>query len=204
VSFQQSPREGAIFSASQLEQACLAQLQRLLPAYGNAVAAQLGATAPAPPRSYTCAARFDRWAEDQLPAVVVVSPGTLRQPELHGGAYDAVFGLVVGIYCSAATERATHDLVRLWCAALRACLLQTASLGGVVADLMLLDESYDEIDVESRRSIAAGVCGFEAHVNAITDRRAGPLVAASPPDDQAWPLVQTADVEIDRLPEEAA
>ena len=95
---------------------------------------QLGwSAAPAPPRSYTCSVQLDRFAEDQLPAVVIVSPGTIGVPELHSGTYDAVYGLVVGVYCSASTDRATHDLVRLWCAALLALPVQSPSLGGVAS-----------------------------------------------------------------------
>ena len=184
------PREGVVFSAELLEQSCASLLAALLPAYGVAVADQLGwSAAPAPPRSYTCSAQLDRFAEDQLPAVVIVSPGTIGVPELHSGTYDAVYGLVVGVYCSASTDRATHDLVRLWCAALRACLLQSPSLGGVASGLRFVDESYDQVDIEARRSLGAGICGFEARVNAIVDATAGPLTGLDPPDGGPWPTV---------------
>jgi hypothetical protein len=200
-----APREGVVFSASLLEQAAATLLSGLLPAYGAAVADQLGwSAAPPPPRSYTCSAQLDRFAEDQLPAVVIVSPGTIGPPELHSGTYDAVYGLVVGVYCSGSTDRATHDLVRLWCAAIRACLVQSPSIGGVASDLRFVDESYDQVDIEARRSLGAGVCGFEARVNSVVDANAGPLVGTDPPDDQAWPTVETTEIEIDRLPEEPA
>lgn len=196
-----SPREGLIVTASALEQATLALLQARLVAYGQAVAAQAGVPAPAPPRSYTAAAGLDRWAEDQLPAVVVVCPGTVGRPELREGTYSAAFGLVLGLYCSAATEGSTHELVRLWCAAARTCLAQAPSLGGLCSDLVLLDESYAELPVDGRRSVAAGTVAWEARVDAISDAYAGPLLGTAPPDNQPWPGVQSTSVAVERLPE---
>jgi len=186
----------------QVEAGALGLLVRLLPAYGQALARQLDVAPPEPPHSYTCAAALDRWAEDQLPAVAVASPGIVGgSVEARGGLYSVVFGLVVGVYCSAATERDTHDLARLWAAAVRACMLQSPSLGGTVSDLVWLAESYDELAVEGRRSIAVCSVAFEARSDDVVDAYAGPLVAADPPDTDAWPTVQTTDVQIDATEE---
>lgn len=197
-----TPREGRIRTANDLERGCLALLEERLTAYGDAVARQGAEETPlVAPRSYSCSSAFDRWAEDQLPAIVVVSPGTLEPPELRGGIYGAAFGLVVGVYCSAATEIATHELVRIWTAAIRSCLVQTPSLGGLVSELVLLEESYDDVDVSDRRTYAAGTVAFLARVSEIVSVDAGPLLGADPPDLGPWPEVLSHDVEIARLPE---
>jgi hypothetical protein len=201
-SFAASPREGLIRSARQLEQSALALLGQRLLAYGQAVARQEGMPEPAPPRSFTAAGGIDRWAEDQLPAVVVACPGTIGRPEQRGGVYTAVYGLVVGIYVSAATESATHDLVRLWCAAARTCLAQAPSLGGLCSDLVLVDEAFTEMPLDDRRTIACGSVAWEARIDAITDANAGPLLGVDPPDSLPWAEVESVEVEVQRLPDD--
>jgi hypothetical protein len=201
-----APREGLIISASQVEQATLATLLGRLEAYGAALAAQEALDAPpTPPRSYTCASGFDHWVEDQLPAVVVASPGLVPGSlEPRGGFYSVVFGLVVGVYVSAATEAATHRLVRLWAAAVRACLLQSPALGGLCSELVWLAESYDDRPVDERRSWGVGTCAFEVRVDDVLDTNAGPLVNDDPTNTDPWTTVQTTSVEVDRLDEGAA
>lgn len=188
-------------TANDLERACLATLEELLLAYGEAVARQAGDDEPPiAPRSFTCVSAFDRWAEDQLPAIVVESPG-MRAVELHGGTYDGTFTLRVGAYCSASTELATHELVRLWTAAIRTCLLQTPSLGGLVSSMRLLTESYAEMTVPDRRTIVAGTVELEAVVSEIVSVDAGPLAGVDPPDLAPWPSVLTHEETIERLPD---
>lgn len=199
ATYVRTPRAGRIFTAATLEEAALDQLRRLLSAYGDEVAGQHGMEFPTAPRSYTAAAQLDKWVEDQLPAVVVVSPGTSGRWEMRDGCYSAVFGLVVGVYVSASTQKATHDLVRLWPAAVRACLAQTPSLGGLVTRLEPLAERYDERPAQDRRTLGMGSVAFEARVNEIVNANAGALQAKTPPDDTPWPLVQTTDVQVDRL-----
>lgn len=200
-----TPREGRVTSAVKLERAALAKLRALLDTYAAAVAAQLLTDAPAPVRSYTAAATFDRWAEDQLPACVVVSPGVIGGSiEQRGGFYSASFGLVVGVAAAVASQSATHDAVRLYAAAVRACLLQGPSLDGLVSELTWIGESYDERPEDDRRSLAAGLVSFEARIDDVIDAYAGPLVGADPPDGDDWPRVQTTDVRLDNLNEEVA
>lgn len=204
MSFVASPREGRIFTANDLERAALAVLEERLVAYGNAVARQAGdATPPEPPRSYTCSATFDRWAEDQVPAIVVASPGTVEAPELRGDSYSGLFDLLVGVYVSAATELATHEIVRLWTAAIRACIVQTPSLRGVTSSATFLGESYDVVDIRDRRTYIAGTCAFAVRVDEIVSVTAGPLLATDPPDLEPWTTVETHEETIERLPEES-
>jgi hypothetical protein len=205
VTIQRSPRENPIITASQLEGGALDLLQRLLPAYAQGIAKQQGGDTPAFPRSYTCAAALDKFVEDQLPAVVLHSPGTVGKMEQRDGLYSVVWALVVGVYVSASTDRATHDLARLYAAAVRGCLAQTPSLGGLCSDLVWVDERYDRgLAFEAQRTFVVGTTAWEARVNSVVDAFAGPLTALPVVDAGDWPQVETTSVEIDRLPEDAA
>ena len=198
------PREGVVFSAELLEQSCASLLAALLPAYGVAVADQLGwSAAPAPPRSYTCSAQLDRFAEDQLPRR---RDRQSRARSAYPSCTPARTTPSTG-WSSASTARPPPTAPRTtWCGSgapryAPACV-QSPSLGGVASGLRFVDESYDQVDIEARRSLGAGICGFEVRVNAIVDATAGPLTGLDPPDGGPWPTVTTTDVEIDRLPEE--
>src|SRR5262245_7939817 len=56
------------------------------------------------PRAWTTATSFDKWPEDQLPAVLVISPGLLEPPNGEGdGSYRAKYSLGIGVITSART-----------------------------------------------------------------------------------------------------
>jgi hypothetical protein len=192
------PRLGIVRSALQVERGALGVLKQSLGAYLDAVGAQDGLAVPlVGPRSYACVAQLDHFAEEQLPAVIITSPGTLAEPKRRGdGVYEAQYGLAVAAFISTATREATHELVRVWCEAIRACLVQQPSLGGVCDDLTLLAEDYHEQPVIDRRSLAAGIVSFAALVAGIVDAYAGPL----PPNDP-FGRVATIDFEIEKIKE---
>lgn len=149
-----------------------------------------GSAIPAP-RSYTTRTRVRHFEEDQLPQVIVVSPGLAGPPKKDGsGAYRAAFSLGVSVIASAKDEPSTKALARFYAAVTRAILIQHASLGGHAEDLEWRDESYDDIedDADISRVLAAGSNYFRIEIPQVVTWGAGPKFPSPPyPDTSPWP-----------------
>lgn len=133
---------GPIVSGATVEAAALATLRKWMPTYVRETCRQAGRDPLPDPRGYTLASTFDRWPEDQLPAVVVVSPGWVGRPR-HSGTGGAMvpWGLAAGIVVSA-TPEATRENAQLYVAAVRTALVHHESLGGLALGLDCVDEDY--------------------------------------------------------------
>jgi len=146
------------------------------------------------PLSYIIAQDNAREAEDQLPAVVIVSPGLSDEPLKEGdGTYRAPWQVGIGIFASAKDRSSTEQLIRYYCAVIRAIMLQKRSLGGFADNVVWSDESYDELDFDDERTISAGLVDFIVEVAGVVDGNAGPTVTVPPDPDTLpgsnWPLV---------------
>lgn len=116
----------------------------------------------------------ERWDEDQLPACLVIVPGLAEQPEKHGSKWKARWAVGIGCVVSAKTREDTLDLCGIYTAAVRALLLQNASLGGVSDGIDWVGERYDELPTEDSRTIAAGQSLFVVDVLGVVDSLGGP------------------------------
>lgn len=189
-----------------VEDAALATLKDWMPAYVAELERQTGRTARSLPqiRSWVLRPEFEYWPEDlQTPAIVVVSPGLAgeRPTKTGDGYYRASWSLGVAAVCEASTQEATRELARVYAAAVRGCLLQRRSLEGAMRITDWVDESYDDIPTEKRRTIAAGMNVFTVEMEQVVSVAEGPRGA--PPldpylDPGDWPVVETAEVEIQR------
>lgn len=144
------------------------------------------------PRSYVLAEELDKTVADQMPAIVVVSPGLAAAAPMHegDGEFTAWWNLGVGVVASASTRKDTKRLVRVYCAAIRAIIVQKMSLGGSVAlphasNCRWVDESYDDnFNFTDDMTISAGQVIFEVQVDDVVTAGAGPL---SPSDEDHQP-----------------
>lgn len=195
------PKLGRLVCALDVEQAATDMLRKNIGVYLDAVGTRFGYTAPlVRPRSITCAPEVARYAEDQLPAIVVMSPGIVGNVERRGaGTYDAPFGLVVACAVSASKRYNALKLVRIWCAAIRACCVNHAGLdaSGLTSSLAWIGEQYVAENAANRRTICAGTVEFRARVADVVDATVGPL---DPTDPAAiWPSVQTHDEDVELI-----
>jgi hypothetical protein len=154
-----------------------------------------------PPRSYSNrASEPNNWPEDQLPGVLVVSPGMTGRPSREGdGTYRALFGVVVGIVSTASTKQATNFNNKLYAAAARAILLQQPSLGGIASAVDWIDESYDETPDDAERSLAVATLAFDVEIQNVVNRLAGPSTPDEPDPDMPgseWPIVLTTFLDV--------
>lgn len=189
---------GDIFTGYDLEIAVRDLLKDWMPAYLGKIEREqslAGGSLPLP-RSYEIIQEFDSFAEEQIPKIIIVSPGTAVEPIREGdGKYKAIWLLRVGCIVSASTKQDTSRVARLYAAAIRTLLLQRKSLGIATCDgLTWLDESYDLFDVDARRSIAAAALGFEVTIRNVTDSMgtAGDTPPVSPSTElDPYELVET-------------
>lgn len=199
---------GNMTDATVVEQAAADTLKLWFKTYSRELELQLGLAQDSipMPRSYTVATEIDRDVEDQLPAVVVVSPGVSDPPRMEGdGSYRVTWAVGVGVFVSAKDRASTSAAIRRYCAIVRAIVLQKASLGGVATGSRWLDENYDEMDFDDGRTIGVGTVLFEIEVSDAVNRRGGPAVPTPPdPDDQPgsnWPLADPVTVTVKRREE---
>jgi hypothetical protein len=189
---------GPIVSGHDVEQATLAVLRRWMPTYLAEAERQTGRVVGSLPviRGWTVATTFDKWPEDQLPAIVLISPGLASPPDADGGGeYRARFMLGAVVIVSAATEAATRELAGLYSAVMRACLIQHQSLEGFGLGVQWLDERYDDLNFDDGRSLAAGQVTFTIEVGGIARRWNGPAHPSEPPATPTDPIPEDATVE---------
>lgn len=164
---------GNIFTAYDLERAVIDLVKAWMPAYlGKIERLQSLAGGSLPiPRSYEIIQEFDSFAEEQIPKIIVISPGTAGEPIREGdGTYKMTFILRIGIVVSASTRADTSRVARLYAAAVRTLILQHKGLGIETCDgLTFIEEAYDSFDVDARRTIAAATLGFEITIRGVSD-----------------------------------
>jgi hypothetical protein len=194
---------GPIVSAFDVEAAALATLKKWSSHYLAECEAQHGRVRGSLPRvrSYTTANSFDKWPEDQLPCVLLVSPGTAQPPEVEGnGRYRAFFSLGIAAIVSTRDMVETEEVAKLYVAALRTCLVQQRSLGGFAAGVEWLDETYDDLPSDDARSLGAGQAIFTIEVSDISRRYAGPKEPPEPDIDPDPDDPDATDVAVSVVP----
>jgi hypothetical protein len=170
---------GAIKIADDLEQAAIDTLEAWFPVYIRELELQQSEALDVYPlpRSYITADRFDKENADQLPAIVVISPGLSgTRPRQEGdGSFRCFFNLAVGAIVAGKDRQSTKRLVRVYTAVAREIMLQKQSLGGYADGTTWLDESYDDnLRFEDTQTLGAGQAIFEIEVAGVVNRFGGP------------------------------
>jgi hypothetical protein len=193
-----------IITRQEVEQAAMITLQTWLDTYLAEVERQKGlAVRSLPrPRSWMRRNEFEHWPEDQIPSIIVISPGIAEPPTGTGsGAFRANWLLGVAVVAEGQQTNNTRDLVGYYTAAIRALIIQRPSLGGFAMGVTWTDERYDDIsDTEIGRTLASGQVVFQVTVENIVSTKAGPLTPDTPPVDPpdtspTWPIADTVSVE---------
>lgn len=178
---------GAFVAGWQVEQAMKAHLREwmpdYLPHYYRQAQELLGRSLPPfpEPRSYTTVPRDpERWKEDQLPAILVVSPGLAERPRQDGGGnYRGIYELSVGAICSAGDgdeegEAISKLFADLYFTAAAMICLDKPSLGGVVEDTTIETVENDWFTGARNRTLAATAGSFNVTVPSLLTVTGGP------------------------------
>lgn len=123
------------------------------------------------PRSIQRRNAVDRWAEDQMPSIVVASVGITDVPERTTGGDDGRpmyltnWGIGIGAIVMAADQESTRDVAEDYAAVIRTLILHNKSLGGIAQDTFWVREDYDEFFVpDMERTLLAAVVLFQARI----------------------------------------
>lgn len=137
---------------------------------------------------------FDRWPEDQIPGLLIVSPGMVPgSARTEGnGKVRGKFVIGLGIVCSADNRENSSDLAQWYGAAMGSLVLQKPSLGGFARGVELKDISYDDLGSDGIRTQASSLLVFEVEVPEIFDVMKGPLF----PDDEPGEAVVAEEANV--------
>ena len=190
---------GPLFHAGQLEASVITALKTWLHTYLLEVERQTEReeNSLARPKSYSVVSEHERWPENHLPAIIVAAAGLLETPVKDGeGYYRGRWGVEVAAVCSASSGAATRELAMIYAAAVRGAMLQRRSLGEDLQCTDWLDESYDDVPSEQRRSLVSASNVFAVERSRILSVQEGPLDPESVPDE--WPTISAAELAIEK------
>ena len=200
---------GRILTGNDLELATIDLLRDRLPEYIAEVERQTGHDPGQrqTPRGYIVASQFSKWPEDQLPVVVVISPGLSGPPRRAGdGRTLARWALSAGVVNSAAHIDKVRENTLDYIAAIRALITQHQSLGGLATAVDWIDENYIPPFPYGRtqaRSLFGAQAIFTVTVDDVVSYGKGPdgpwgppPPPATPTDPTNWPTVKRAVVTV--------
>ncbi len=155
-------------------------------------------------RSFSIKAELDKFPEEQLPAMVVVSPGIVGDTVVKegDGSYSAQWDLGIAIVSSARDEAATDNLRAYYGATIRAVFLQHPQIGEVGSVEEWVDESYNELPVEADRTVSVVQLLFRVHCEMIVEAAGGTRVPLDDPyEDHEHPEVTETETELSKIGE---
>ena len=186
-----------------IETAVESTLKRWIGEYVRLVERQQGLTAGLKPlpKSWRVDTVAEKWPEDQLPSVMIISPGTFSEPQEDGsGEYYAWWSIGVGCLASAPDSQAARLNAAIYTAAIRDCLVNNQTLGGLAEGVTWLRESYNLAEITSDRTLVGGIAEFSVRVASVvtwtspaTDPRSDP----TPP----WivdPIVESTQITMEK------
>lgn len=190
---------GNIFVASELEESIRVLLKKWFPSYLREIERRVDWDKEPllAPRSYTTRNSYDVLPGEEMPKVVVISPGLVEQPEHPeaDGYYKATWSVGVGIAIGARDEELADRVVKMYGAAARNILINHQSLGrDDVCYVSYLDENYDDLPIDDQLMLyksAAIYVGVE--VENVVNRFMRPTT----PDEQEETLTTIEEVIID-------
>jgi hypothetical protein len=150
--------------------------------------------------SYPDSLDLSRFPEEQLPACILVVPGTIATPQKRGsGKISVVWKVGIGLAVTGQDKPTTIKLAQLYTTAVRMIILQNPSLGGFATGVTWMREEFtgNIIRADDARTLAIGVLDFSVTVDANVDVSQGPVEPIpnnEPPT--GWATVETPSITI--------
>lgn len=192
---------GNLFLASSLEEAATVHYQKWETTYLAEIERLRGLDAQAVPRvkSMSVKNELGKFPEEQLPALVVVSPGISEgSVRTNGdGEYDAAWDLGVAVISSGIDEESTNLLRGIYGAAIRGMFLQHPEIEELGYVEEWVDESYTDVDIDVSRTKSVVQVIFRVRVESVVlahDGTREPL--ADPYATHEFPEVDDIDFEM--------
>lgn len=187
---------GHYVNPSTVERDMISHLQLWMPTYLG----QMERDMTLPPGSlkvddWSRKTRLANLAEEAIPKIVVVSPGTHGKPYKHAHKWCAKWLLRVTAVCSADDEITTRDLAHAYLTAMKLIILQYQRINenpdveGAEWD----GDNYNLLASTDARSIAASQATILVEYKNVADEGEGPTAIApdpeNPQDPGPWPTV---------------
>lgn len=191
---------GTIVSGKVVERAVAASLEIWMDGYLGEMERVDGydANSIERPRGIVTASEFEKWPEDQLPVIVIISSGIQGKPTRRGdGSYEATWQIAVAPIASDMNSEETRDLASTMGAASRAALTQHKRLeselhpDGFGTSMEWVGEVPASIPFGDSRTLAAMMVMFLVTVDHVVEEAAGPRV---PPENPAVPMPEGPQV----------
>lgn len=197
-----------IVSANQVEEAMRDTLKLWMPVYLQEMELQLGRTrAKVPvPRSFMVAGQLEQLRENQLPGILVQSPGLTGVPYHDGdGMYTATWRLIATSLISALDQESTRAVAKLYGAAIRGICVQKPTLGDFAINTKWISESYSDLPTpDGERNLVLVSVWCDTTVEDVVNKMGGPRTypTPDPPDPSGqpgsqWPIVQDVDIDVE-------
>lgn len=164
------------------------------------------------PAGIITSSEFAKWDGDQLPLILIVSPGLDGKPvkRTGDGAHEAAWSVTVAAIVSDVDEIETRRLMGAYAGAIRAALVQHKALRstlhpqGFAQFVAWTDESYSDIPFADTRALDSCRVVFSVGVESVVTQMAGPRAPSSTPgvDPGDWPAVTGVGITV--TPEKAA
>lgn len=191
---------GPLVGGDAIEAAVVATMKRWLPTY---LAELERRTDRAPgslpsPASWATVNEFSQTGTDPPPWGIVVSPGTVGEPERLGdGSFNVWWGISVAIIVTAESRQAANDLAKLYAVAVRAIMLQRPSLGDVAAGVEWVAEANAAAPTDYLRVGWVTESQFNVRAVGVVNAYGGPAEPDLDPAD--LPQVASAHIATERI-----
>ncbi len=186
---------GNLSGGDEVDAALLSVLNEWMPTYLRAVAKDREIEELEAPRSIVAVSEFDRFPEQQLPAIVVVNPGTEPNPTRRPGHYDAKWPIRLCVEVSAAKQSEVRRNAQLYLIAAREAILRKRSLGHGMKGTDWGGETYDLVESDKRRSLGGASASFVIERENVAQIGGGPADPDSEPYAD-WPEVESHEVTV--------
>ena len=190
---------GPIVSGLDVEVAVTSTLKLWLPTYlaeMERLTSRPAQSIPTP-RSWSTVPVFYQFQQDQLPAAVVVSPGTAGEPERFGdGSYSAWWDVSVAVVVAGQTRQNANELAKLYAATIRWIAAQQESMGGFASDTVWVGEANDVAPSDYVEVGWATETQLQVRVDDVVSGSGGPATPDLDPDP--YPTVQTTQIVVER------
>lgn len=180
-----------ILSADVAQDAMIAHLKSWLPTYLAEIDEQRGFERgfTATPKSWQVVPTFDNTLDGQLPAVLVIAPGTADKPDKLGdGSYLVTYTVGVAILVKGPDQITANKIAKRYGAAVGAAVMQHKSLStDNVEQITWQGDSYDDVPVSQDRTLSSATVHFNVQFRGVMSEYAGPHMPIITPDPHKDP-----------------
>jgi hypothetical protein len=175
---------GEIPTVTRADTALIDTLKTWLPHYIAHVAAAEGVPTPSSPNGYRVVSELASFPEQGLPVITIISPGLADKTERKDGVVRGGWAHAIHVITQGRDDVEARQWAGIYGAAVRGCLIQQTRLA-------IVDERYDVIDIEDRRTLVGVLIQIQspATLATITGPQTPPINPGDPPAGD--PVIQT-------------